>query len=539
MPEQGASRGWTLQLQIVRVGASIFGFYLHHSDPSNSSRALYVLFASCSPISKVVFKDLLTQCHDFESDMACSLSAARRTFVIALRSRPYVCGPASRAYTLASPWGPLIATCTRSFSSTRLCAADGLDNDTPSDPVGQMEYASADDEQANSDHALPDTESSKRSHSKTSSIVHFQRNLSGIYRKESHSHGDILMLQLDDNASSDKIKERIAKLVGALRSPIMTKTSGLEVARGVCVLNHRSNSSRPTGSREIALQVEFRRTSKGNSLNQALMRNLINTFKAIETIKGISAVVLTAAPLASGRKCFSAGADINTMAALKNRREAANFIKLISELCTAIRGLSVPVVAVIEGPCIGAGLEVAASCDMRVATSSASFSMPEVLLGIPSVVEARLLCDIVGWGRARHLMFTGCTWSASEALQAGLISQLFQEDKDLSTWIASFIATGNSTAHVYRAQKALMRKWEDLNIDEGIKAGVSSFADRFEDPELRNRVTGLIGKRLKLGYSFKRLDLGAGGPQENAQGSSNRRRNDKSTSVDPREDQLQ
>jgi len=470
--------------------------------------------------------------------MACSLSAAKRTFVIALRSRPYVCGPASRAYTLASPWRPLIATFTRSFSSTRLCAADDLDHDTPSNPVGQMEYASADDEQANSDHALPDTESFERSHSKTSSIVHFQRNLSGFHRKESHSHGDVYMLQLDDNASSDKIKERIAKFVGALRSP-MTKISGLEVARGVCVLNHRSNNSRPTGSREIALQVEFRRISKGNSLNQALMRNLISTFKAIETIKGISAVVLTAAPLASGRKCFSAGADINTMAALKNRREAANFIKLISELCTAIRGLSVPVVAAIEGPCIGAGLEVAASCDMRVATSSASFSMPEVLLGIPSVVEARLLCDIIGWGRARHLMFTGCTWSASEALQAGLITELFQEDKDLSTWIASFIETGNSTAHVYRAQKALMREWEDLNIDEGIKAGVSSFADRFRHPELRNRVTGLIGKRLKLGYSFKRLDLGAGRPQGDTQGSSNRRRNDKSTSVDPREDQPQ
>lgn len=422
---------------------------------------------------------------------------------------------------------------------------DDVEKDTPRDPVGQMEYASADDNQTSSDHAPPDEESSEIRISKIENPGPFPQNLYGPYRKEacSRHQGDILTLRPGTWPAYDTIVKRVERFMEALRSK-STEVLGVEVAPGVYVLNHRSNGNQFTADAGFSLQVEFHRIKSGNSLNKALMSHLMHTFRAIGTIERVNAVVLTAAPLASGKRCFSAGADITTMAELQTAEAATSFIKLISKLCTAIRDLPAPVVAAIDGPCIGAGLEVAASCDLRVGTSSATFSMPEVILGIPSVVEARLLCDIVGWGRARHLMFTGCTWSAPEAVQAGLITAQFDKSQDMSNWIASFIENGNSSFQVYRDQKALMRKWEDSSIDEGIAAGVESFANRFRNPVLRRRVIGLIGRRLKKAGSKgfptqKRLHLGASGRKGTTKSHKNGSQEDKSTSVDPQEDQPQ
>lgn len=89
---------------------------------------------------------------------------------------------------------------------------------------------------------------------------------------------------------------------------------------------------------------------------------------------------------------------------------------LVHETCAAFRDLPVPVLARIEGYVLGAGLEVAASCDLRLTAADARFGMPEVLIGIPSVVEAALLPTLIGWGRARRLLLTGETITANQAL---------------------------------------------------------------------------------------------------------------------------
>jgi enoyl-CoA hydratase/carnithine racemase len=89
-----------------------------------------------------------------------------------------------------------------------------------------------------------------------------------------------------------------------------------------------------------------------------------------------------------------------------------------------VRDCPVPVIARINGWCLGAGLEIAASCDLRIAADNAVFGMPEVRLGIPSVVEAALLPRLVGAGRARWLVMTGETIGAAEALVWGLVEKI-------------------------------------------------------------------------------------------------------------------
>ncbi|KAK5942540.1 hypothetical protein PMZ80_005105 [Knufia obscura] len=333
----------------------------------------------------------------------------------------------------------------------------------------------------------------------------FPDDLPGTYTTRSYAYRPALALVSHEETSYDDVLERILRFLKALRTKT-TDIFGLDVAKGVTVLRHNIAGDQANG---YCLQVEFSNPKKGNALNAELMRNLATTFRAIATIRSVNGIVLKA-----GGGAFCGGADVREMAELKTAEQASTFIKHVTDLCTAIRDCPVPVIAAIDGPCIGAGLEMAASCDMRVGSSLATFSMPEVLLGIPSVVEARLLCDIVGWGRARHLMLTGCSWSATEAYEAGLITRKFDESKDMFYWVGDTLLEWNNAAQVHRVQKALMRKWETSSVDEGIAAGVEAFASRFASPKTERKVKDLMELRMRKVKephdhgNEKRLDLG-------------------------------
>src|SRR5205814_5407868 len=123
-------------------------------------------------------------------------------------------------------------------------------------------------------------------------------------------------------------------------------------------------------------------------------------------------------------KAFVGGANIDEMAEFAGPAEARNFILKVHACCKAIRDTPVPVIAAINGWCLGAGLEIAAACDLRLAANTARFGMPEVKLGLPSVVEAALLPALIGWGRTRRILMTGETFDAAAALAWGLVDEV-------------------------------------------------------------------------------------------------------------------
>ena len=138
----------------------------------------------------------------------------------------------------------------------------------------------------------------------------------------------------------------------------------------------------------------------------------------------VSSAARPASWCSAGRgRNFCGGADATELKAL-NPRTAAQFVTRIHEVCKAIRALPVPVVARLHGAVIGAGLEIAAACDLRVAAEGTKFSMPEVRLGIPSVVEAALLPRLMGTGRAAWLVLTGEAIDARRALEWGLVEEI-------------------------------------------------------------------------------------------------------------------
>ena len=234
---------------------------------------------------------------------------------------------------------------------------------------------------------------------------------------------------------------------------------------------------RPGGARIAHVTIDNAR--RLNSLNSALMTEFVGAIEALAAVEGLRAVVLTGA----GDKAFVGGADIGEMAAVTDGDGARAFITRVHRCCHAVRELPVPVIARIQGFTLGAGLELAAACDLRVAADTAQFGMPEVKLGIPSVVEAALLPGLVGWGRAREMLLLGENFGAAEALAWGMVERVAPADAldaVVEGWIASLLHTG---AQAVRLQKQLIRRWEDLPMRDAVRAGIDAFAAAWDSDE--------------------------------------------------------
>jgi enoyl-CoA hydratase/carnithine racemase len=162
-----------------------------------------------------------------------------------------------------------------------------------------------------------------------------------------------------------------------------------------------------------------------------------------------------------------------------------------------VRDCAVPVIARVNGWCLGAGLELAACCDLRIAADTAAFGMPEVRLGIPSVVEAAMLPRLVGAGRARWLVLTGEVVGCSEALAWGLIEKAVKAkdlDKSVNQTLDAVLA-GDPEA--LRAQKRLCKLWEEAPLAESVRVSIDEFARSYESGEPRRRVAAFRKARKK------------------------------------------
>jgi enoyl-CoA hydratase/carnithine racemase len=228
--------------------------------------------------------------------------------------------------------------------------------------------------------------------------------------------------------------------------------------------------------------------AKLNTLNAALMREVIAAMAALRAREDLRCAVLTGA----GDRAFIGGADIREMAAVATPAEGEAFIRLVHGVCDAMRALPVPVIARIEGFCLGAGLEAAAACDLRIASESARFGMPEVLVGIPSVVEAALLPGLIGWGRTRRLLLLGETIGAAEIADWGFLERVVPAaalDEAVEEWVEKLLAAG---PHAIRNQKALIREWEDLPLKAAVAAGIGAFGRSWDSEEPRTMMGSFL-----------------------------------------------
>ena len=237
--------------------------------------------------------------------------------------------------------------------------------------------------------------------------------------------------------------------------------------------------------------VSIDNPAKLNSLNSEVMAQFTDLFRGLAADLELRAVVLSGA----GDKAFIGGASIDEMATLDGPESARAFILKVHGCCKAIRDTPVPVIAAVNGWCLGAGLEVAAACDMRLAADTAMFGMPEVKLGLPSVVEAALLPSLIGWGRTRRILMTGETFGAADAVAWGLVEEahppklLYAAVEDLLDKLLA------AEPRAVQIQKALIQTWEDLPVGEAIQAGVEAFEDAWSTDEPKLALRGFLAER--------------------------------------------
>src|SRR3981189_1119292 len=159
-----------------------------------------------------------------------------------------------------------------------------------------------------------------------------------------------------------------------------------------------------------------------NILGSAAINGVRAGLEVLATERAIRALVIAG----ESEKSMIGGADIKEMAKL-DQASAEKFITGLRDLCEAARAFPAPVIARMPGGSPGGGLEFAPPCDFRIASHDAKFGMPEVRVGIPSVIHAALLPRLIAWGRARGLVMTAENIDAPTALAWGLIDVVAPE----------------------------------------------------------------------------------------------------------------
>lgn len=230
-----------------------------------------------------------------------------------------------------------------------------------------------------------------------------------------------------------------------------------------------------------------------NRLGKRGKDELVAAFSELAKDDALRVAVLSGA----GDKSFISGSDLAEMKDL----DAAGQLEVSTKThlaCDAIRRLPVPVIARINGFCLGSGMELAASCDMRVATDLSKFGMPEVKFGIPSGMEACLLPGLVGWGKARELVFTGDFMDAQEAFRCRFVDRLVsvsELDDAVEKWVSSICAAG---PRAIRLQKALVQDWERMTIKDAVQRGIAAMGEsRSTDEPVRLMQAFIDRKRVR------------------------------------------
>jgi enoyl-CoA hydratase len=232
------------------------------------------------------------------------------------------------------------------------------------------------------------------------------------------------------------------------------------------------------------------RPDKLNALNDQVREDLLARLAEIEADDDLGVVVVTGA----GEKSFIAGADIAEFAGRTpfDQRHAMRSPRIFDVMASFPK----PVIAMINGFCLGGGCELAMSCDMRIAADTARFGQPEIKLGlIPGGGGTQRLPRLVGLGQAMRLILTGDMIGAAEAREIGLVDQVVPAAElrgrtlELAARIAAF-----SPLTVKVAKEAL-RASEKLTIEDGIVYERDLFCLCFSTADKQEGVEAFLGKR--------------------------------------------
>lgn len=247
------------------------------------------------------------------------------------------------------------------------------------------------------------------------------------------------------------------------------------------VLNERMPFTLSVDDKGVATLVL--NTGKINILNSSVVADVVDRLAELSRNDQVRCLILR-----GNERAFVGGADINEMAALKPESARA-FILGLYRLCEAVRMAPFPVIARLHGWCFGVGAELAAACDIRIGSTASWYAMPEVKIGIPSVIQASLLPQLIGAGRARYWVLTGRRIDAKTALEWAFLHEAVEEhalDAAVNAVVADIC---ECPPNAILLQKRLCHDWESAFPDDTARASVDTFGQAYEtdEPEIAMR----------------------------------------------------
>ncbi|OLD93303.1 MAG: hypothetical protein AUG80_21050 [Candidatus Rokubacteria bacterium 13_1_20CM_4_68_9] len=169
--------------------------------------------------------------------------------------------------------------------------------------------------------------------------------------------------------------------------------------------------------------VTLDRPEKNNAISMEMRADFRALADELYTNESVRVAIIT-----GGGKAFSVGADVSTFETDWNTPVFRANTRLLTNFFNELEALEKPVIAAINGTCVGGGLELAMACDLRVAARSARFGLPENNLGlIPGVGGCSRLVKLVGFGRAKELVLTGEIITAEDAFRHGLVNRVVDD----------------------------------------------------------------------------------------------------------------
>lgn len=239
--------------------------------------------------------------------------------------------------------------------------------------------------------------------------------------------------------------------------------------------------------------LTINRPDKLNALNYQVHREGVRALDELKRDDSVQVLIITGA----GEKAFVAGADISEFVAKSPVQQRTIFQE--RTLFNSIDSFPKPVIAMINGYCLGGGCEIALSCDIRIASDKAKIGQPEINLGIiPGGGGTQRLTRLVGEGKAMELILTGEMIDAQTALSIGLVNHVYPHDslRDKTLELATKIAEKSPIA-LQMAKEAVKTASRTL-LEEGLRREVDLFSICFSTEDKEEGVKAFLEKRKPI-----------------------------------------
>jgi enoyl-CoA hydratase len=237
--------------------------------------------------------------------------------------------------------------------------------------------------------------------------------------------------------------------------------------------------------------ITLNRPEALNAFSKEVVEEILQALEDIRRDENVRVVILTGA----GEKAFSAGADIKAMIGI-NPLKARELSLMGEKLCASFENLEKPVIAALNGYALGGGMEVAMSCDIRIASENVRMGQTEINIGlIPGWGGTQRLTRLVGRGKAKELVFTGRMIDARTAEQLGIVNMVVAADKFRETVRQFALELAAKAPVALKVAKALIEKGADISLDSALALEREGFGVVASTEDLQEGVKAFTEKR--------------------------------------------